>query len=64
MTFTLACPPSLSHEPAGRVGSYVDDVGEVAERIGRRLEPEQLAAVDVLTEIGRASCRERVYSSV
>lgn len=41
--------PSLVHVPPGRVGSFVDDVGEVAERIGRPLDPHQVVAVDALT---------------
>jgi len=45
----LASPPACVSVPPGRVGSYADDVAEVAEAIGRPLLPEQFAAVDVLT---------------
>lgn len=48
MTTALRSPPAVVCEPPGRAGSYVDDVAEVAERIGRPLIPEQLFAVDVL----------------
>lgn len=41
--------PACLWVPPGRVGSYVDDVAEVAERIGRPLLPEQRLAVDALT---------------
>lgn len=46
-------PPSVLAVPDGRVGSYVDDVGEVAENLGRTLEPEQYLAVDALTAYGK-----------
>lgn len=49
MSTALAAPPAVVCEPPGRIGSYGDDVAEVAERIGRPLVPEQLLAVDVLT---------------
>lgn len=41
--------PACLWVPPGRKGSFVDDVAEVAERIGRPLEPEQRIAVDALT---------------
>jgi len=44
----VRCAPACLHEPPGRAGSYGDDVAEIAERIGRPMVPEQLAAVDVL----------------
>lgn len=44
----LRCAPACVQEPPGRAGSYGDDVAEIAERIGRPMVPEQLAAVDVL----------------
>lgn len=44
----LRCPPACVHEPPGRAGSYGEDVAEIAERLGRPLVPEQVAALDVL----------------
>lgn len=49
MSAVLAAPPACLWVPPGRAGSYVDDVGEVAERIGRTLLPEQRTAIDGLT---------------
>ncbi len=50
---TLAEPalvdPAVLHLPPGRVGSFVDDVSEIAERLGRPPVPEQRMAIDALT---------------
>lgn len=46
-------PPACLWIPPGRVGSYVDDVGAIAEAIGMPLDPSQLTAVDALTSYGR-----------
>lgn len=53
MSTGVLVPPALLHEPPGRVGSFADDVGEVAANLGRPLEPEQHLAVDALTAYGR-----------
>lgn len=40
--------PACLQVPPGRVGSFVDDVCEVADRLGRVPEPEQRLAIDAL----------------
>ena len=51
-TATLVAPKVLQ-VPPGRVGSFVDDVGEIAERLGSPLVPEQVLAVEALTSYDR-----------
>lgn len=41
--------PALIQVPAGTLGSYRDEVGEVAELMGRPLDSHQLVAVEALT---------------
>jgi len=45
--------PACLHVPPGRVGSFADDVCEVAERLGRPPVPEQRIAIDALTSYDR-----------
>ncbi len=44
----VVCPPSCLWVPPGAVGTYGDDVAEVAENVGLALYPEQKLAIDAL----------------
>lgn len=49
MSVATLVDPAVLHLPPGRVGSFVDDVSEVADRLGRPPAPEQRLALDALT---------------
>lgn len=64
MTVLEAVAPAHLWVPPGRKGSYLDEVGEIAEMIGRPLDASQRVAVDAINSYGPAGKWHTLESAV